>query len=104
MAADPDVPETLNNRKTVRQIFAYQPGNGLLLQSRLYNTSGGVRGAHEDSKLYRDLIQRELAELEQALLKDFKAGHKAELTDDHAIKAVYDEVTALLNKLQIPLK
>ena len=66
VAADPDVPETLNNRKTVRQIFAYQPGNGLLLQSRLYNTSGGVRGAHEDSKLYRDLIQRELAELEQA--------------------------------------
>ncbi|MBQ7146381.1 MAG: hypothetical protein IJR95_06410 [Lachnospiraceae bacterium] len=45
-----------------------------------------------------------LAELEQALLKDYKAGDKAELTDDHAIKAVYDEVTALLNKLQIPLK
>ena len=45
-----------------------------------------------------------LAELEQALLKDYKAGHRAELTDDHAIKSVYDEVTALLNKLQIPLR
>ncbi len=64
VAADPDNPETLNNRKTMRQIFAYKPGNGLLLQSRLYNTSGGTYGAQEDSKLYRDLIQRELSALE----------------------------------------
>ncbi|MBR3458821.1 MAG: hypothetical protein IKH16_11820, partial [Selenomonadaceae bacterium] len=66
VAADPDQPETLNNRKTVRQVFAYKPGNGLLLQSRLYNTSGGTYGAQEDSKLYRDLVQRELSEVEQA--------------------------------------
>ena len=66
VAANPDVPETLNNRKTARQIFAYQPGNGLLLQSRLYNTAGGTCGAQEDSKLYRDLVQRELSSLEQA--------------------------------------
>ena len=66
VAADPGVPETLNNRKTARQIFAYKPGNGLLLQSRLYNTAGGTYGAQEDSKLYRDLVQRELSELEQA--------------------------------------
>ncbi len=66
VAADPDNPETLNNRKTMRQIFAYRPGNGLLLQSRLYNTSGGTRGAQEDSNLYRDLIQRELSALEHA--------------------------------------
>ncbi len=65
-AADPSDPETLNNRKTTRQIFAYKPGNGLLLQSRLYNTSGGTRGAQADSKLYRDLIQREISALEDA--------------------------------------
>ncbi|MBE8954907.1 MAG: hypothetical protein SR2Q5_04445 [Quinella sp. 2Q5] len=63
-AADPDNPETLNNRKTSRQIFAYKPYNGLLLQSRLYNTNGGTCGNQAESKLYRDLIQRELSELE----------------------------------------
>ena len=62
--ADPSDPETLNNRKTTRQIFAYKPDNGLLLQSRLYNTSGGTCGAQEESKLYRDLIQREISALE----------------------------------------
>lgn len=62
--ADPTDKETLNNRKTTRQVFAYKPGNGLLLQSRMYNTSGGVYGASEDSKLYRDLIQREISMLE----------------------------------------
>jgi len=56
--------ESLNNRKTTRQIFCYKPGNGLLLQSRLYNTSGGTRGAQEESTIYRDLIQREISDLE----------------------------------------
>lgn len=63
-AADPKEPETLNNRKTTRQVYAYEPGNGVLLQSRLYNTSGGTRGAQSESKLYRDLIQREISALE----------------------------------------
>ena len=63
-ASDPNIPETLNNRKTTRQIFAYKPENGLLLQSRLYNTYGGTSGVQEESKLYRDLIQREISELE----------------------------------------
>jgi len=62
--ADPDNAETLNNRKTTRQVFAYKPGNGILLQSRMYNTEGGVNGQAGDSKLYRDLIQRELSALE----------------------------------------
>lgn len=62
--ADPGDPETFNNRKTTRQIFAYRPGSGLLLQSRMYNTSGGTRGAQADSKLYRDLVQREISMLE----------------------------------------
>ena len=61
---DPNNPESFNNRKTTRQIFAYRPGSGLLLQSRMYNTSGGVYGAAEDSTLYRDLIQREISALE----------------------------------------
>ena len=63
-ASDPDKPETLNNRKTTRQLFMYRPYNGLLLQSRLYNTHGGTCGTQAESKLYRDLIQRELSELE----------------------------------------
>ncbi len=62
--SDTRIPETLNNRKTTRQIFAYKPGNGLLMQSRLYNTGGGTHGAQEESTLYRDLIQRELSDLE----------------------------------------
>lgn len=62
--ADPNDPETLNNRKTTRQIFAYMPDNGVLLQSRLYNTQGGTTGAQEESRVYRDLIQREISALE----------------------------------------
>ena len=65
VAADPSIPETLNNRKTMRQIFAYKPGNGLLLQSRLYKTVGGTYGAQTESKIYRDLVQREISQLEQ---------------------------------------
>ena len=64
-ASDPRDPETLNNRKTTRQVFAYQPGNGVLMQSRLYNTSGGTNGAQAESKVYRDLIQREISALEE---------------------------------------
>lgn len=64
--SDPADAESLNNRKTSRQIFAYRPGSGLLLQSRMYNTSGGVYGAVAESKLYRDLVQREISALEDA--------------------------------------
>ena len=63
-ASDPNTPETLNNRKTTRQLFMYRPYNGFLLQSRLYNTYGGTCGTQAESKLYRDLVQRELSELE----------------------------------------
>ncbi len=71
---DPMNPESLNNRKTSRQVFAYKPGNGLLLQSRFYNTSGGTRGAQAESKVYRDLVQREISALEDAanLWKTFR--------------------------------
>lgn len=72
--SDPNEPETLNNRKTTRQLYMYRPGNGLLLQSRMYNTSGGTEGAQTESKLYRDLIQREISECEGMpnLWKTFK--------------------------------
>lgn len=63
---DPGNPELLNNRKTTRQIFAYRPGNGLLMQSRMYDTAGGTHGAQKASELYRDLIQREISMLEGA--------------------------------------
>jgi len=73
-ASDPSNPETLNNRKTTRQLFMYRPGGGLLLQSRMYNTSGGTRGAQAESKVYRDLIQREISACENAanLWKTYK--------------------------------
>lgn len=64
---DPHDRESLNNRKTTRQVFAYRPGSGVLLQSRMYNTFGGVYGAAEDSGLYRDLVQREISDLEGAV-------------------------------------
>lgn len=79
---DPMDRETLNNRKTTRQIFAYRPGSGLLMQSRMYNTAGGVYGAAEDSKLYRDLVQREISTLEDVpnLWRTFSSiGDKADL-------------------------
>lgn len=70
-ASDPKNPETLNNRKTSRQVFAYKPNHGLLLQSRMYTTKsndsyGGINGVSEDSKLYLTMIQKEIAELEGA--------------------------------------
>lgn len=63
--ADPNSPETFFNRKTTRQIFAYNANDDVLLQSRLYNTQGGTAGTQEEMRLYRDLIQRELSALEQ---------------------------------------
>ena len=45
-----------------------------------------------------------LAELEQTLLKDYKEGKTVRLIDDHAIKAAYDEVKALLDQLKLPVE
>ena len=61
---DPTNAETLNNRKNMRQIFCYKPGNGVLLQSRLYNDAGGTYREQAESKIYRDLVQREISALE----------------------------------------
>ncbi len=55
----------------------------------------------EDKLLYEG-EEVTLAQLEENLLKDYKAETTVELKDDHAIKAAYDEVTALLEKLNIP--
>ncbi len=56
----------------------------------------------EDKLLYEG-EEVTLAQLEENLLKDYKPDSTTvELRDDHAIKAAYDEVTALLQKLSIP--
>ena len=56
----------------------------------------------EDRLLYEGQAVT-LAQLEQFLLNDYKAdAFTVELKDDHAIKAAYDEVTALLQRLNIP--
>lgn len=64
---DPNIAETLNNRKTSRQLFMYKVDNGVLLQSRLYDTTGGTRGTHAYTALYRDLVQREISSCEDAI-------------------------------------
>jgi len=56
----------------------------------------------EDKLLYEG-EETTLSALEQSLLQDYRAETTTvELRDDHAIKAAYDEVTALLEKLNIP--
>ena len=56
----------------------------------------------EDKLLYEGQ-EVTLAQLEENLLRDYKAETTTvELQDDHAIKAAYDEVHALLQKLSIP--
>ena len=56
----------------------------------------------EDKLLYEGQAVT-MAELEEKLLADYKAdATSVELRDDHAIKAAYDEVSALLQKLAIP--
>ena len=56
----------------------------------------------EDKLLYEGQ-EVTLAQLEEDLLRDYKAETTTvELQDDHAIKAAYDEVPALLQKLSIP--
>ena len=56
----------------------------------------------EDKLLYEGQ-EVTLAQLEEDLLRDYKdETTTVELQDDHAIKAAYDEVHALLQKLSIP--
>ena len=43
-----------------------------------------------------------VSELETAILSDFSGNVTVTVKDDHAIKSTYDEVTALLTKLNIP--
>ncbi|MBO4873128.1 MAG: hypothetical protein J5496_06915 [Lachnospiraceae bacterium] len=45
-----------------------------------------------------------LAELETAILSEFKDGKTVRLVDDKAIEAVYSDVSALLAKLNIPFE
>lgn len=45
-----------------------------------------------------------LAELETAILSDFKEGKSVKLVDEKAIESVYGDVSALLAKLNIPFE
>ena len=56
----------------------------------------------KEDKLIYEGTETDLAALEQALLRDYvKGSSTVTLTDDHAIKSAYDEVTALLDRLGI---
>ena len=61
---DPYNHDLANTRKTSRQMFAYKPYNGLLLQSRMYDTCGGTQGAQSRSETYRNIIQQEICKCE----------------------------------------
>ena len=56
-----------------------------------------------EDKLYYEGEAVDLAALRDALLRDYAEGVSVKLTDDHAIKAAYDECAALLETLNIPL-
>ena len=53
-------------RKTSRQLFMYKPESGVLLQSRMYNTEGGLSGTDENTKTYRNLVQDCICKCESA--------------------------------------
>ena len=84
--ADDDDPETFYNRKTTRQIYAYKPGNGVLLQSRMYNTAGGTYGAAKETAVYRALIEKEIAELEN-VPNQWKIKESYKHYNDYAVAA-----------------
>ena len=54
-----------------------------------------------EDKLYYEGEAVDLTALRDALLRDYAEGVKVKLTDDHAIKSAYDEVSALLTSLGI---
>lgn len=54
-----------------------------------------------EDKLYYESEAVDLTALRDALLRDYAEGVKVKLTDDHAIKSAYDEVSALLTSLGI---
>ena len=62
---NPDDKESLNNRKTSRQLFMYEPGSNILLQSRMYTSNGGTRGSHIWSKVFMKTVTKVLDECEQ---------------------------------------
>ena len=84
------VQETASDTAPVQQIVVSQDDGVLTIVVR------------EDKLLYEDR-EVTLTELEENLLQNYKAETcTVELQDDHAIKAAYDEVSALLEKLSIP--
>lgn len=62
---NPDDKESLNNRKTSRQLFMYEPGSSILLQSRMYTSDGGTRGGHKWSDTFMQAVMKVLDECEQ---------------------------------------
>ena len=75
---DPKNSETLNNRKTSRQLFMYN-GKGLLLQSRMYNSEGGTRGVNQWSKTYFEAVAKVINKCEGV-----STGWESEPYDDNA--------------------
>lgn len=58
--ADEKNEETFFNRKTSRQLFMYK--DGVIVQSRLYNTSGGTNSNSARVKTYREAVQKVISE------------------------------------------
>lgn len=54
-------------RKTSRQLFMYKPKSSILLQSRMYNTEGGLDGTDSNTKIYRELVQDCISSCEESI-------------------------------------
>ena len=81
--ADPKNPETLNNRKTSRQLFMYNR-KGILLQSRMYNSEGGTSGVNQWSKTYFEAVSKVINKCEGV-----NTGWKSTFYNDDNIESVW---------------
>ena len=90
--AEPEAPETADAPEQEPEVT--EPGETA--------ADAVLEIAVKEDKLFYEGEETDLAALEQALLRDYVQGETAvTLTDDHAIKSAYDEVTALLDRLGI---
>ena len=93
--AEPEAPETADAPEQEPEVT--EPGETA--------ADAVLEIAVKEDKLFYEGEETDLAALEQALLRDYVQGKTVvTLTDDHAIKAAYDEAAALLDRLGIKVE
>lgn len=63
-----------------------------------------IRITVQEGKLLYNGAEMDLKTLEEKILKDYGQDKQVVLVDDHGVKAVYDSLTTLLEKLNIPFE